>query len=233
MASDLFCWPYACVFVLFEHMAFVLFLCAMCSHVYCLDPAHLVTWLLVHLPHLCFPRYPPHLLPIYSSCVCNPVPVCFGLFAVPFFNAHKRSHSTCPSVTAGSWPCHSPSGCFSSGHCNGLMQSLPASNCTAIIHENPGLCAIAANDGPGAQHFHCFHAPRAEERPSSVMVGICVKNLPTAGLSPPLSPQGHAEVTGTVWRPIYIDQLTPVLFMVFICRGFPLQTNYKSPKDSI
>ncbi len=29
----------------------------MCSHVYCLDPTPLVTWLLVNLPHLCFPRY--------------------------------------------------------------------------------------------------------------------------------------------------------------------------------
>ncbi len=28
------------------------FLCAMCSHVNCLDPTHLVTWLLVNLPHL-------------------------------------------------------------------------------------------------------------------------------------------------------------------------------------
>ncbi len=40
------------------------FLCAMCSHVNCLDPTHLVTWLLVNLPHLCFPHYPPHLLPL-------------------------------------------------------------------------------------------------------------------------------------------------------------------------
>ncbi len=39
-------------------------LCAMCSHVNCLDPTHLVTWLLVNLPHLCFPHYPPHLLPL-------------------------------------------------------------------------------------------------------------------------------------------------------------------------
>ncbi len=30
------------------------FLCAMCSHVNCLDPTHLVTWLLINLPHLCF-----------------------------------------------------------------------------------------------------------------------------------------------------------------------------------
>ncbi len=37
-------------------------LCAMCSHVNCLDPTYLVTWLLVHLPHLCLSRYPPHLL---------------------------------------------------------------------------------------------------------------------------------------------------------------------------
>ncbi len=40
------------------------FLCAMCSHVNCLDSTHLVTWLLVNLPHLCLSRYPPHLLPL-------------------------------------------------------------------------------------------------------------------------------------------------------------------------
>ncbi len=31
--------------------------------------------ILVNLLHLCFARYPPHLLPIYSPCVCSPVPV--------------------------------------------------------------------------------------------------------------------------------------------------------------
>ncbi len=31
MAGDLFCWPYACVFVLCEHMAFVLVFCVPCA----------------------------------------------------------------------------------------------------------------------------------------------------------------------------------------------------------
>ncbi len=31
MAADLFCWPCACVFVLFEHMAFVLVFCVPCA----------------------------------------------------------------------------------------------------------------------------------------------------------------------------------------------------------
>ncbi len=51
----LFCtWPMICfaghvlVFVLCEHFC----LDSMCSHVYCLNPAHLVTSLLVQLPHL-------------------------------------------------------------------------------------------------------------------------------------------------------------------------------------
>ncbi len=51
----LFCtWPVICfaghvpVFVLCEHFCLI----AMCSRVYCLDPAHLVTSLLVQLPHL-------------------------------------------------------------------------------------------------------------------------------------------------------------------------------------
>ncbi len=63
-------------------MAFVFVFCAMCSRVNCLDPTHLVTWLLVNLPHLCIPHYPPHLLPIYSPCVCNPVPVRHHMYPV-------------------------------------------------------------------------------------------------------------------------------------------------------
>ncbi len=31
MAGDLFCWPCACVFVLCEHMAFVLVFCVPCA----------------------------------------------------------------------------------------------------------------------------------------------------------------------------------------------------------
>ncbi len=53
------------VLVLCEHMAFVLVFCVPCAlSVNCLDPTHLVTWLLVNLPHLCLSHYPPHLLPL-------------------------------------------------------------------------------------------------------------------------------------------------------------------------
>ncbi len=64
MAGNLFCWPCACLSFVWAHGFCLSFLCAMCSHVNCLDPTHLVTWLLVNLPHLCFPHYPPHLLPL-------------------------------------------------------------------------------------------------------------------------------------------------------------------------
>ncbi len=44
----------SCVFVsCFAHGFCLSFLCAMCSHVNCLDPTHLVSWLLLNLPHLC------------------------------------------------------------------------------------------------------------------------------------------------------------------------------------
>ncbi len=51
---------------------------------YCLDPTHFVTWLLVNLPHLCIPHNPPHLLPIlFSLCwFCSPVPVLLRIFPV-------------------------------------------------------------------------------------------------------------------------------------------------------
>ncbi len=46
------CWPCACVFVLCEHMAFVLVLCVPCALMsICVDPTHLVTCLLVNFPH--------------------------------------------------------------------------------------------------------------------------------------------------------------------------------------
>ncbi len=43
-----------CLCFCFEwaHCFCLSFLCAMCSHVNCLDPTHLVTWSLVNLPHL-------------------------------------------------------------------------------------------------------------------------------------------------------------------------------------
>ncbi len=41
-----------CFCFVWAHGFCLSFLCAMCSHVNCLDPTHLVSWLLVHLPHL-------------------------------------------------------------------------------------------------------------------------------------------------------------------------------------
>ncbi len=59
------CWPCACVSVLCEHMASVLVFCvprALMS--ICLDPTHLVTWLLINFPQLLSLNYPHHLLPL-------------------------------------------------------------------------------------------------------------------------------------------------------------------------
>ncbi len=53
-----------CFCFMWAHGFCLSFLCAMYFHVNFLDPTHLVTWLLVNLPHLCFPRHPPHLLPL-------------------------------------------------------------------------------------------------------------------------------------------------------------------------
>ncbi len=54
------CLLYICIHFLVGWLVFWLcfffkcfWLCAMCSHVNCLDPTHLVSWLLVNLPHLC------------------------------------------------------------------------------------------------------------------------------------------------------------------------------------
>ncbi len=47
------CWPCACVFVLCEHVASVLVFCVPCALMsICLDPAYLVTCLLIHFPQL-------------------------------------------------------------------------------------------------------------------------------------------------------------------------------------
>lgn len=63
-----------------------------------------------------------------------------------FVNAHKLSHSTSPSVTAGSWPCHSfPQRLFQPWSPKRALAIPLASNCTATIHEN-------------RWRFHCFHA---------------------------------------------------------------------------
>ncbi len=93
MAGDLFCWPCACVFVLCEHIAFVLVFSVSCAlMLIVLTPPIL-------LPDYCsfahlslFPRYPPHLLPSQSPCVCSPVPV------------HCRSSVVCSSCLALSCP---------------------------------------------------------------------------------------------------------------------------------
>ncbi len=71
----LFCtWPVICfaghvlVFVLCEHFCLVF----KCSHVFCLDPAHLVTSLLVQLPHL-LSLITLLICSVYFPCVCSPV----------------------------------------------------------------------------------------------------------------------------------------------------------------
>ncbi len=47
------CWPCACVFVLCEHVASVLVFCVPCALMsICLDPAYLVTCLLINFPQL-------------------------------------------------------------------------------------------------------------------------------------------------------------------------------------
>lgn len=65
-------WPpeVSCVLVWAHSLSCVY---AMCSPVYCFDPALLVIWLLVQLLYLRLPRYPPCLLLIYSPCVFCPV----------------------------------------------------------------------------------------------------------------------------------------------------------------
>ncbi len=46
---------------------FVLVFCVPCALMsICLDPTHLVSWILVNLSHLCIPRYPPLLIPLWS-----------------------------------------------------------------------------------------------------------------------------------------------------------------------
>ncbi len=70
-ARVLFCtWLVICLLAMCLCFCFV---CAMCSHVNCLDPTHLVTWLLVNLPHL-------------SSLVILFICILYNLlvFAVPF-----------------------------------------------------------------------------------------------------------------------------------------------------
>ncbi len=66
MASEYVLLAMCLCFVLCEHMAFILVFCVPCALLSIfLDPTHLVSWLLVNLPHLCpTSRYPPHLLPL-------------------------------------------------------------------------------------------------------------------------------------------------------------------------
>ncbi len=62
MACEFFVLLAMCFCFVWAHGFCLSFLCAMCSHVNCPDTAHLVSWLLVNFPRLCFPRYPPNLL---------------------------------------------------------------------------------------------------------------------------------------------------------------------------
>ncbi len=64
MACEFFVLLAMCFCFVWAHGFCLSFLCAMCSHVNCPDTAHLVSWLLVNFPRLCFPRYPPNLLPL-------------------------------------------------------------------------------------------------------------------------------------------------------------------------
>ncbi len=72
------CWPCACVFVLCEHIVFFLVFCVPCALMsICFDPTHLVSWLLVNLPHLS------HLAVLGQFVVvCSPV-VCWSCPALP------------------------------------------------------------------------------------------------------------------------------------------------------
>ncbi len=81
LMSVLFCtWLVICFagdvlvfFFVWEHGFCLSFLCAMCSHVNCLDTTHLVTWLLVNLPP-CLPSLPSSFAPFISLLPCPGLP---------------------------------------------------------------------------------------------------------------------------------------------------------------
>jgi len=75
-----------------------LFLCAMCSPVYCLNPALLVIWLLVRLSHLSFIVYLLTSSLIYPSCVFSPVTVCCHY--LPFVSCPAWCCLPCPALSS-------------------------------------------------------------------------------------------------------------------------------------
>ncbi len=92
MAGDLFCWPCACVFVLCEHMAFVLVFCVPCA---------LMSIVLT----------PPILLPDYWL-ICPPVfsslPSSFSPFIISLClqsRASSSSHVSCRALSCLVVPC--------------------------------------------------------------------------------------------------------------------------------
>ncbi len=68
------CWPCAWVFVS-KHGFCLSFLCAMCSHVNLSWPHSSCFLIIGSFAPPVFPCYPPHLLVLYSPCVCSPMPV--------------------------------------------------------------------------------------------------------------------------------------------------------------
>ncbi len=71
-----------CFCFVWPHGYCLSFLCAMCSHVNCLDPTHLVSWLLVNLPHLSS-LVTLFICSLYNLLVCSPVPVRHQMFPDP------------------------------------------------------------------------------------------------------------------------------------------------------
>ncbi len=105
MAGDLFCWPCACVFVLCEHMAFVLVFCVPCAFMsivltppillpdywlICPTCVYLITLLICSLYNLLVVAVPcwfvivcsPSMLPLNESCSC---PALSSLASCPVF----------------------------------------------------------------------------------------------------------------------------------------------------
>ncbi len=76
MARDLFCWPCACFCFVWALLS--------CFHVL----SCLLSWprpscylIISSVAPPVVPHYPPHLLPIYSPCVCSPMPVRCHMFS--------------------------------------------------------------------------------------------------------------------------------------------------------
>ncbi len=124
----LFCWPCACVFVLCERMAFSsLFPCALMSMS---NPAHLVISSLINVPHLL--TLITHTLPIYSPCVCSPVPDCCWMFPVLFLPTSSLFSSCQPVKLYFLFVCF-----------NLIINKKPNSSCNWVLasslHPNPEM----------------------------------------------------------------------------------------------